>query len=359
MKYKLYAMQDFVDMKTGDVHPEGQSFVVDSYATAYRFVSKGVANIDACPVDKPPRVVFFAYTLARIGGIETFCQNMARRFGAQVGFVFAHADPMQLLMLAKHSPVTMDESSNFYAVPIAVYNSVEAWGHYHDCVTADEEYQVCHADYDALRKINDAWRWKLAPVPDDHVIAVSEVVQKSIKSVYGRASQVHPPVMAPPAKRLVLGAFTRATAEKGIDRLLNFCDQLTNAGVEHCLFMCADLTHHPDYVDEIERRKQIVVVPPTLYSAEIMKVCDYVCQFSLTESYCFTVHEALAMGKPVLVSDIPAFRGLVKDGQNGYVIKDWENIDLAKITGKIPRIKPQLEPDDGFWAELIIGEPKC
>lgn len=356
--YNLLALKEFTDIYSGEHFFADDEIIVDSFQTVRRLVTKGVAGIQSANHGKDPKTLIFMTLLSNIGGIETMCQNIARKFGPDVCFVFKCADPLQLLMLAEHSDVIMDEGQK-YAPKVAVYNSVEAYQSFEGQISAESQYQICHADYEALHEINDRWQWELAPVPDNHVVAVSEVCARSIESVYKRSAVVHTPILSSAPKRLVLGAFTRATAEKGIDRLLKFCDQLTNAGIDHCLFLATRLDNHPEWADEIAQRSQIIPLPPSIYSTEIMRACDYICQFSLSESYCYTVHEALAMGKPVLVSDIEAFRGIVKDGQNGYIITDFDNIDVPKIVTEIPKIRPKAEKMDPFWAKLIKGGSKC
>ena len=62
---------------------------------------------------------------------------------------------------------------------------------------------------------------------------------------------------------------------------------------------------------------------------EILK-CEVVVLFSFQESSPMIIAEAMALKKPVIVSDIPGIGHLVKDGRNGYVVKKGDCEKLSK-----------------------------
>ena len=65
--------------------------------------------------------------------------------------------------------------------------------------------------------------------------------------------------------------------------------------------------------------------------APYMKACDLYVQPSRFEGWGMTVTEAVACGAPVLVSDIPAFREQIADGENGWIAP----LDVAAFADRI------------------------
>ena len=72
-------------------------------------------------------------------------------------------------------------------------------------------------------------------------------------------------------------------------------------------------------------------------------------QLSESEGYCRAVHEALMIGAPVIVCDIPIFHDVVKNGVNGYRIP----LDITKTTNLqeiITRIPKDFKSENTYMA---------
>jgi glycosyltransferase involved in cell wall biosynthesis len=75
--------------------------------------------------------------------------------------------------------------------------------------------------------------------------------------------------------------------------------------------------------------------------------------------------EAMAMGKPVVVSDLPAMRELVKPGETGLVFCAGDSDDLARVAGELladpercERIGQRARQDvleNRQWSKLVEG----
>lgn len=66
---------------------------------------------------------------------------------------------------------------------------------------------------------------------------------------------------------------------------------------------------------------------------------DYLVQLSSAEAFCYSVVEALEIGTPVIVTDLPVFKELkIKDGENGYIVPLDMDFDVEKIKD-IPQFK--------------------
>jgi len=70
---------------------------------------------------------------------------------------------------------------------------------------------------------------------------------------------------------------------------------------------------------------------------EIFRASDLYVSASHSDGSSVTLMEALACGKPVLVSDIPGNREWVSDGQNGWLFRDSNFHQLANLMGLIPK----------------------
>ena len=70
------------------------------------------------------------------------------------------------------------------------------------------------------------------------------------------------------------------------------------------------------------------------------KVADCFVQLSRHEGWCMTITEALALGIPVVVSDLPVFHEQVVEGVNGYFAHD--------ITSFAEAISAALSHKNGF-----------
>lgn len=103
--------------------------------------------------------------------------------------------------------------------------------------------------------------------------------------------------------------------------------------------------------------KNIVFVEPSIYNEGLIKNCDYLVQLSKNESYCYSVHQALAQGKPCICTDIPEFRKVIKDGENGFLVgQGLEGLDIDAIFSKQLKPTPREEPLDPIWQKVLNGE---
>ena len=60
--------------------------------------------------------------------------------------------------------------------------------------------------------------------------------------------------------------------------------------------------------------KSIYYMEPSLDITDYIADADYLVQLSNTEGYCYAVAEALTLGTPVIVTDLPVFREMEIQG---------------------------------------------
>ena len=102
---------------------------------------------------------------------------------------------------------------------------------------------------------------------------------------------------------------------------------------------------------------------PTLDVYDYIADVDYLVQLSDSEAFCYSVHEALQYGTPVIVTDIDVFKNVVINGYNGYKFKlDMSNVDkkmLDKIVNHVPggfAYNENFDELENKWFE-VLGEP--
>lgn len=101
----------------------------------------------------------------------------------------------------------------------------------------------------------------------------------------------------------------------------------------------------------------IIFVEPSIHNEGLIKNCDYLVQLSKNESYCYSVHQALACGKPCICTQIPEFEKVIKNGENGWLVgQNLEGMDIDAIFGKILNPKPTVEPINPIWEKVLNGE---
>ena len=360
--YGIRVLKPFTDIENGKYLEYGDVIEISSIGRVRNIIGQGLGELIFARHNKQgKRILIHQKFCYRIGGIETANQNIAKVFDDyNITFIFNTIDPTQFLELAKTCDVMVDDGFSRYETDIFIMSNYDSADAILNRVKAEKIYQFIHADFKNLKAM-DAWRnflWK-PHQRVNRVLAVSETAQKGLKECFDIDSVVVPNVLAPiEQKRLVFVVLSRASKEKGIDRVLELANRMNSANKDFVIFLCStiDQLPQPERV-RIESQKKIVVVPPSPYSQELLRSADYLIQLSLNESYCYSVREALQMRVPVIVSRIPEFEKLVKDGKNGYILNDnFSNLDIDKIFNKVPKPEPYAEPVPKIWTQVLEGK---
>ena len=363
--YNLTVSRQFYDAEEHCKRDKSDEFCLDNARRAKFLIKNGFAQLNSIKHDKETkpedRVIVYSSRLARIGGIETAIKNMAEEF-TEVPFqfiIYSYDDIESLFDLGKHHDLIVDNGvTNKYKGKVLLIESFDAAGLVGDRFDVKQIYEFSHCDWRGL--VDHGTKMKLSIHPKAKFIAVSDTCQKGLKSVYGISSTVIPNILkAPKRDRLVFVMLSRASSEKGIDVLLEFINRCEDAGKDFVVFLSSTIFQaEPEMQRRITNCSRIVIVHPSRYSQELLRMADYLVQFSATESYCFSVHEAIASGVPVLCSKIPEFKKIVKQGKNGYMFeRDLSDLDIDAVFNKIPKFEGKDEPyDKETWNKLFEGK---
>lgn len=224
-------------------------------------------------------------------------------------------------------------------------------------IDAPKVYQFIHSDIKGLMQY-PMWRdfkW----TPNQHItkcLAVSETARDGLKEALGVDSEVVPNIFNPDDSRRVFLYMGRATAEKGLDKTLELMRRFEEAGKEWILLICSLVDPYGPLWPSIDKNPRIIYLPANIYNGIFYKCADYLVQMSTSESWCYSIREALHNGCAVIGSKIPEIAKVVKDGENGYLLNDdLSNLDIDKIFNNKPKVDGYTENINPIWNKVLGG----
>ena len=301
--------------------------------------------------------------LNNIGGIETALETLVRTFKDEdiTVLVNARADGAQeqIKRLERYCKVIFDNDyQTVYEADVALLFTPIMQSVPLDNIRAKKIYQFVHSDIKGLMR-HPQWQsftWK----PDariSKVIAVSETAQKGLKEALDVDSVVVPNIFEPRELPTTFLFISRATMEKGLDKALELANRFDAAGKDYVLLIASLVDPYGSYWPPINNNPRIIYLGASIHNPVFYRCADYVIQMSTSESYCYTIREAMAQGCAVIGSKIPEIEKVVKDGVNGYLLNDdLSNLDIDKIFDKIPRPDGYTEKISPEWQKVLKGE---
>ena len=361
---KVKVEATFSDIYTGQVYKPGEMLEFDNPERVKDMCRKHVvslAHIDAPKEKTGTKVMVYQNLLYTIGGIETADYQMARAFkDRNLVFVFREADIEQALRLAQYSEVTIDDGKMTFDTDVLILANYDSINYCKGRFAARKVYQQVHADWANMKKM---WQWATFKFePDecvDKVLAVSETTVKALKTAFEKPieAELVPNILLPPEDNgfRVFLTLSRFTAEKGADLIVAMAKKFKEAN-KHFLWIICGTMSDSRLNQKLSGEMSVAFVPPSIANEGLIKNCDYLVQLSKNESYCYSVHQALACGKPCLCTDIPEFRKVIKPGVNGWLVgQNLEGLDVDAIFGKLLTPKPRQEPINPVWEKVFNG----
>lgn len=283
--------------------------------------------------------VFWFSNLNQIGGTETFLYYLARKYSDwDITIYYNTADPLQLCRLSQYCRCVRYNGGRIKCDRIFLAYSHDII----DNVDADEYCFISHIDYKA-RKVKPPIHPKITKY-----YGVSQTVCDSWKELTGIDMECLylPIVLDKPKKVLNLISATRLTDEKGGWRMKALADLLDSKGVPYTWSI---YTNKPGGINS----KNVVYRQPRLDLIDFIAEADYLVQLSDSESYCYSVAEALSVGTPVIVTDIPALKEIgVVDHKNGFILGfDMEEVPLDDIINS--KLKFTYKPPKELWGTVL------
>ena len=279
------------------------------------------------------------------GGVEKTMYNRAKvlsNAGNDITFVYSNHDA-QLPMLEKWATIGnvryIDEVANdIFDLVIydAIYNLKKVKARKNNYIQVINNCLV-----DSKERYETG-------IPFKKYVSVSEEAKKQFKEVYGKDSTVIPNLINEeeiielskekvdiPKKKHNFVMVSRIDRYKGFDKLeiaLKKCEE--RYGKDYQLVIVGSCNLFNSYVDEIKNKlKNYNVIWEGMQENpyKYMRWADSLWQFSVSESQCMVMYEALIVGTPCVCTD---FKNAIKeltDGKGYIVNQDLSNFDLEKI----------------------------
>lgn len=307
------------------------------------------------------KVIIYVGYVYDIGGIESWiyylCQNLYKYYNILLLFDLGNIE--QLKRYNEYVVVENRNRDKIYNCDVLLIAS--NWSEFPRNIKYKKCITTIHSDY---KYFNEELRSNLTVVKQaNEIVCVSKQASDSINELFGLKNKIIPNILGEkkkPNKILHLVSFTRLSTEKGYNRICYFAKLLKDNNIKFDWKIFSDANNQR--LNKLNY-PEIIFMEPTLDVYDYMADADYLVQLSDTEAFCYSVHEALQYGTPVIVTDIKAFKDIIKDGYNGYKFKlDMSNVDekmLDKVVNHIPNnfvYDDKIDELKNMWFELF-GEP--
>lgn len=260
---------------------------------------------------------YFRY-ISLIGGIETFFYYLAKKYKDQdIAIIYGEGDYKQIKRISQYVPVIKYKGQKIKCDKMFFNFNLEII----DNVEAKEYIQISHGDYKTTN-IKPNTHPKITKC-----LGISKIVCDTYKEVTGLDTELcyNPIAIDEPRKVLNLISATRLTYEKGKDRMIKLAEMLDQAEIPYLWTIFTDDTKAID-------NPNIIYMKPRLDIINYIANADYLVQLSDSEGYCYSVVEALSVGTPVIVTNMPVMKEIGVNSTNGFILDfDLSNVDLKAI----------------------------
>lgn len=284
--------------------------------------------------------IFYFNNINVIGGVETFFYYISKKYkDKDITIYYTKGDAAQIKRLKKYVRVKkyngeiIECKKAFFNYEAGIIDNIEA----------DEYIQIIHEYF-----IGQGTKPKLNPKITKYV-GVSKLVCECFTELTGIPCELmyNPVEIDEPKNTLLIVSATRLTEEKGKDNIIKIGDKLNKLGKPYLWLIFTDSQRKVD-------NPNIVYMEPRLDILSFLKKADIVAQLSKSEAFGFTPNEALMVGTPVLLTDLPIWKELkIKNGVHGWIIKDIDKFDVSKLYEKIPEFT--YNPPKDSWNKLLAA----
>ena len=283
--------------------------------------------------------IFYFNHINVIGGVETFFYELAKKYyNRDITIFYKDGDAKQIARLKELVPVVRFTGQKIYCKKAFFNYNMDII----DNIIADEYYCIIHADFE---------HFKASPPPQHpkitKYIGVTQAVCDSFTKLTGKPCQrcYNPLTVTGGKKILKLISATRLTYEKGGKRIEQLATALDKAGIPYeWIIFSNKKTPIKDH--------NIIFKDPQLDIYDYLRRADYIVQLSDTESFCYTMVEALSLGTPVIVCPWPCLKELGVNETNAFILPfDMKDIPVQDIYTKEFNFKYHAPQDT--WGELL------
>ena len=216
------------------------------------------------------------------------------------------------------------------------------------------------AEADAIVGVSKDSILHLSKILGTSIAGKTHVVHNIIDPDEIKAASILESVSLPSATHNLISV-GRVSFEKGYDTIPPILEKLYRQGIDvHWTVVGDGLASYRNKIIEDAKQRSVdsrlhfvgAKTNPHQYTVK----ADCLVQLSRHEGWCMTVSEALALGKPVVVSDLPVFHEQVFEGKNGYFAHDVDSFAESIQRVLSSSIVPALHSPLPFTPERVKTE---
>lgn len=269
-------------------------------------------------------IVFYIGTLNFIGGVETWIYEISKTYSKDrnITLLYNKSAPNQLLRIEKYI-----KCIKYTGQQIECNKFIFCYDHSAVKTTKAKEYILTiHADYkvQGLRIIIPKETTSIYCVSKTALDSFIETHKDQLEELKIQPKVLYNPIEVDKPKRVLhLISATRLSKEKGGPRMAQMLKAFNKKGYSiSWLVFCANGTIEVD-------SGGMALMKPTLSITDYIADADYLVQLSDTEGYAYSLVEAMCLGTPVIVTELPILEEMgIKEGENAFILKfDLSNLN--------------------------------
>lgn len=291
------------------------------------------------------RIGIFRSDIQGAGGIETWLYNVAVKYGKthDITVYYGSADSAQLDRLL-HLVKCVEYTGQDIELDTAIW-CYDFLGY--ETVKAGRTVHVVHADYRYGYNLDLGQKY----VPEiDEIYAVSKRAAESAEKMFNEKVEVIYNLVLPEVEKrpIKLISATRLSTEKGLDRMKMLANQLDGMGVDYEWDIYTPTRNIENISSKVTLKEPIMDMHP------LIKEADFLVQLSDTESFGYSIVEAMVLGTKLVVTDLPVLKELGVNDNNAIIVPLVEanyRMVVDKIVARGPYVPPYSDTDK------LLGPP--
>lgn len=297
--------------------------------------------------------IYYKNYFAEIGGIETMTYNLLAKYAKKKDILVLYQDGNvnQLKRLNEVGRIEKYDPNKTYRCK-KLFLTYETFAPKN--IIADKYARVSHGDLFEITK--NGWKPpKEQKITEDY--GVSKNTCKSVEWYFKTKCNYcpNPFVKLNPKPLLKLISPQRMTWEKGKERIKKFAQMLDEHEIPfQWLIMCNDYKQVADM-----NNPSIIWAKSRLDISSYLKDADYLVLLSDCEGCPMSPQEALMLGIPIIVSNLPCYKDLNINKNHGFFLElDLSNLDVEEIYKRKGTFNINWKPPKDIWGEILEdGKP--
>lgn len=297
------------------------------------------------------RIGIFRSCIFQSGGIETWLYNIAKRWGSthDITIIYDNADTKQLNRLR-----TLVKCVEYVGQDLQFDTAIWCYDFLgFETTKAKRKIHVVHADY-GHKYIFDKGEAKIPEIGE--IYAVSSVAAKSASKLFNRDVEVlYNPMEDEIKKRpLRLISATRLTPEKGLERMVKLDQAMKNANIDYVWDIYTPSYKQKDITSRFS--SNVAFYAPIMSMFNRMKQYDFLVQLSDSESFGYSIVEAMINRLQLIVTELPVLPELNINKYNAIIVpRRGHCVNYNKIVKQIIAKSPYVPPTSDY--STILGKP--